>query len=220
MNETAVQDPRDTKTRILDVAERLMGEQGLDVPLRSITTEAGVNLAAVNYHFQSKDALLDAVIARRMRPVNDRRLAMLDALEAAHPNGPLPLEGVLTAFLGPVFDIAGTFRHLQPLIGQIYSAPKEFLARVHARHLMVIIQRFGAALQRAVPELPESEVAWRMHFMVGAMVHLLNWSPWLGQLTGGLCDASDSAAVLDRMVAYAAAGFRCPQPGKRNEANE
>jgi AcrR family transcriptional regulator len=220
MFETVVQDAKDTKTRILDVAERLMGEQGLGVPLRSITAEAGVNLAAVNYHFQSKDALLDAVIARRMKPVNERRLALLDALETAHPGGRLPLEGVLRAFLSPVFEIAGTITHLQPLIGQIYSHPKEFLRRVHARHLTVIIQRFGAALHRAMPELSQTEVAWRMQFLVGTMVHLLNWSPFLDQLTGGLCDASDTNAMLERVVAYAVAGFQCPPTKKRNEANE
>src|SRR5207249_7612515 len=68
----------DTKLRILDAAERLFAQQGFDVSIRAITDEAGVNLAAVNYHFQSKEALLDAIIARRIEPVNKRRLEMLD----------------------------------------------------------------------------------------------------------------------------------------------
>src|SRR5271156_1240304 len=90
----------DTKTRILDVAEKLFGENGFDgTSLRDITTEADVNLAAVNYHFQSKDSLIDAVIARRIEPVNQQRLEMLDAA------GPNPsLEKILTAFLAPVLD--------------------------------------------------------------------------------------------------------------------
>ena len=102
MTEAVVQDERDTKTRILDATERLMGEHGLDVPLRAITAEAGVNLAAVNYHFQSKDALIDAMVARRIGPINRRRLEMLDEIESANPSGPLPLEAVLEAFLAPV----------------------------------------------------------------------------------------------------------------------
>ena len=72
-----------TKTRLLDTAERLFAHHGIEATsLRTITAEAGVNLAAVNYHFQSKEALMHAVIARRLDPINQRRLAMLDAYEA------------------------------------------------------------------------------------------------------------------------------------------
>jgi len=82
--------------------------RGFEVPLRAITAEAGVNLAAVNYHFQSKDALLDAIIARRFAPVNRGRIEVLHQVEAEHPNGPLPLEQVLNAFFQPVFEAAAT----------------------------------------------------------------------------------------------------------------
>ena len=62
---------QDTKSRILDAAEKLFGLNGFEATsLRDITAEAQVNLAAVNYHFQSKDSLIDAVIARRIEPVN------------------------------------------------------------------------------------------------------------------------------------------------------
>src|SRR4051794_16717370 len=115
----------ETRLKILDAAERLMGEGGLKVPLRAITSEAGVNLGAVNYHFHSKDALLDAIIARRFTPVNVRRLEMLDAVEQHHPEGPLPLQEVLDAFFRPIFESAADISHLRPLIGKIYSAPHE-----------------------------------------------------------------------------------------------
>src|SRR5882724_6771481 len=89
--------PLDTKTRILDAAEKLFGMNGLDATsLRDITAEAQVNLAAVNYHFQSKESLIDAVIERRLGPVNRRRIEMLDAA------GPSPsVEQVVDAFLTP-----------------------------------------------------------------------------------------------------------------------
>src|SRR5205807_450918 len=120
MNDSVTIPGRDTKNRILDAAERLMGNQGFEVPLRAITAEAGVNLAAVNYHFQSKDALLDAIIARRFAPVNRRRIEVLDQVEAEHPDGPLPLEPVLNAFFQPVFEAAADMTHIRPLIGRIY----------------------------------------------------------------------------------------------------
>ena len=72
-----------TKDRILDSAERLFARDGFEATsLRAITAEANVNLAAVNYHFQSKEALVQTVIGRRMGPVNAQRLALLDAYEA------------------------------------------------------------------------------------------------------------------------------------------
>jgi len=73
--------PADTKTRILNAAEKLFGMNGFDATsLRDITAEAQVNLAAVNYHFQSKDSLIDALIERRILPINQRRFEMLDGL--------------------------------------------------------------------------------------------------------------------------------------------
>ena len=86
----------DTKDRILDTAERLFADKGYPATsLRDITNEAGVNLAAVNYHFGSKEALLSAVLDRRIGPVNEKRLELLDAAEAQAGNQPLALETVL-----------------------------------------------------------------------------------------------------------------------------
>src|SRR5579863_6043083 len=88
----------DTKTRILDAAEKLFGEKGFDATsLRDITTEADVNLAAVNYHFQSKESLIEATIMRGAGPINQQRLAML---ETAGPKA--TIEQILEAFVGPV----------------------------------------------------------------------------------------------------------------------
>src|ERR1700730_14909847 len=99
MNAVAASSPTSTtKDRILDAAERLLAKRQFDATsLRAITAEADVNLAAVNYHFQSKDALIRAVIKRRIGPVNVKRLAMLDAIEQAAGDGPLPIGPVIEA---------------------------------------------------------------------------------------------------------------------------
>src|SRR5579883_3052628 len=92
--------PVDTKTKILDAAEKLFAQNGFDATsLRDITTEAEVNLAAVNYHFQSKDSLIDAVIARRIEPVNRKRLELLESA-GENPS----LEQLLIAFLSPLMQ--------------------------------------------------------------------------------------------------------------------
>ena len=98
--------PASTKDRILDAAERLLAKKGFKATsLRAITAEAEVNLAAVNYHFQSKEALIRAVIARRIGSVNERRISMLDAIYAAAGDEPLPITAVIDAFIRPVIEV-------------------------------------------------------------------------------------------------------------------
>src|SRR6202158_4862222 len=103
----------DTKSRILDSAEKLFGMNGFDgTSLRDITTEAQVNLAAVNYHFQSKDSLIDAIIERRFEPINRSRLEMLDTA------GPSPtVEKIVEAFLLPLLMVE--VRAAAPMLGRV-----------------------------------------------------------------------------------------------------
>ena len=197
----------ETKVRILDAAERLIADHGPDVSLRTITAEAGVNLAAVNYHFQSKDALVDAVVERRLGPINKARLEMLDKLEREHPSGPLPLEGVLEAFLAPVVDRCER-EHLRVLFGRFYTMPDEFMTRVFNRHLQPILVRFQAALERALPDVPVADRMSSMMFTAGAMVHIMAWSRLLSVISRGALDPSDTKALTNRIVAFTAGGFR------------
>src|ERR1700728_3725650 len=122
-----------TKDRILDTAEHLFARDGFDATsLRAITAEAGVNLAAVNYHFQSKEALVQAVIGRRMGPVNAQRLALLDAYEAEAGDDAVPVAKILDAFLRPVVEMVGSHAHeFVPMIGRLYTEPGEFAVRLY-----------------------------------------------------------------------------------------
>src|SRR5712692_10160930 len=118
-----------TKDRILDAAEKLFGTDGFEATsLRDITTNAQVNLAAVNYHFQSKDSLIESVIARRIEPVNRKRLEMLDAA-GENPS----VEEILRAFLSPLLDLE--LDCVRPLMGRILSNPTQFVERVYKKHL-------------------------------------------------------------------------------------
>lgn len=203
----------DTKTKILDAAEKLFGLKGFDATsLRDITAEAQVNLAAVNYHFQSKDSLIDAVIVRRIEPVNRRRLEMLEAA-GENPS----VEQILAAFLGPVFE-----QHLKPvapLVGRILSDPNQFVDRVFKKHLQPMLDRFSQALGQALPELSTEERVWRIMFMAGVMTHVMRWSEVLPEISRGLCHIGDPQALIDRMVKFVAAGFRVPTPELAKERN-
>ena len=197
-------DRGDTKARILDAAEKLFGMNGFEATsLREITAEAGVNLAAINYHFQSKDSLIDAIVARRIEPVNRCRMELLDAA------GPNPtLEQILTAFMAPVMKVKTDA--MVPLMGRILSNPDLFVDRVFLKHLAPVSQRFGEALCKALPDLPPSDVLWRLHFSVAVMTHTMLWGRVYPKITNGICDITDRDALVDRAVRFVAAGFRAP----------
>ncbi|MEK7408763.1 MAG: TetR family transcriptional regulator [Acidobacteriota bacterium] len=206
----------ESKERILDAAERLFAEKGFAASsLRMITAAAGVNLAAVNYHFGSKEGLLQAVFARRLGPLNQSRLEMLDACEAASGHGGPALEKILEAFLAPPLRM---FRPaaLARLMGRIYLEPGETARRILHEQLGRVARRFTIALKWALPELPAAELFWRMHFTVGVMAHTLAGTLPLEVISGGLCDPSDTEGALERMIAFVAAGLRAPAPAKRN----
>lgn len=197
-----------TKTRILNAAEKLFGEKGFDgTSLRDITAEAQVNLAAVNYHFQSKESLMDAVIERRFAPVNRRRMEMLDAA------GPTPtVEQVVEAFVSPLFvmDVLPAV----PLLGRVLSNPSQFFERVYKKHLVQVVQRFSAAMGAALPELPPRERFWKLQFMAGSMTHVLALSSVLPLMSG---QPVDRGALQRRLVAFLSAGLRAPAPAAESK---
>ncbi|MCL6546311.1 MAG: TetR family transcriptional regulator [Bryobacteraceae bacterium] len=211
-----------TRQRILDAAETLFAEKGFEATsLRMITAEAGVNLAAVNYHFRSKDALIDAVIARRIQPINQERLAMLAEATDKAAGRPPELEDIVRAMIAPVLRLRqrdpGVGRRVGLLFGRTYADPNEMVRPAFFNHMREIFRPFTEALRRALPSLPPAELLWRMHFGVGVMAHTLAGCDHLQVISGGLCDLSDVEGVIERMVNFICAGMRAPlvaQPGR------
>jgi AcrR family transcriptional regulator len=208
----------DTKTRLLRVAERMFAEQGFSgVSLRQLTAAAGVNLAAVNYHFGSKEGLLAAIFESRCRPMNEERLARLEtcAEEAGKP--PL-LEQIIAAFIAPALssttDVAGgaTFTRLRAVLSVEHN---ELARNLIAKYFDTTSTRFVAALARALPHLSHAEVFWRFHFLLGALYYTMINPGRIEHLSNGFCDASDVDAVMTQMVPFLAAGFRAPALGSK-----
>jgi AcrR family transcriptional regulator len=207
----------DTKQRILDSAERLFAQSGFAATsLRSIIADAKVNLAAIHYHYHSKEALFDAVILRRLEPINRERLELLDAYERSGADGKATLEQILEAFLAPAIRVGADPNGGQTfvrLIGRLFTEEMSVFSQMIKQHFGVILERFISALHAAVPDLPVSEVLWRMLFMAGALGHALrSWGQDLEALHGGLCDTRDVEGALQRLVSFSAAGFRAPVP--------
>ena len=203
----------DTKEKILDTAERLIGEHGYAATsLRHIIAEAGVNLAAVHYHFGSKEELLDAAVARKVTPVNEARVAWLDRLEAEAGSGPMVVEKVLEAFLIPTAEVASRSPEFVRLMGRMLA--EGMMPRIVERHFQATAQRFVSALRRAVPELPQEELMWRVHFMVGAMAHTMHQKPIFPEISG---DATDLEPRMKRLVTFLGAGLRAAASPKEEK---
>ena len=216
MVQTATVTPRDTKERILDSAEKLFADFGFDgTSMRAVTSEARVNLAAVHYHFGSKEALLTAVLARRFEPINRQRLQMLDRLEARDPNP--AIDDLLRAFFAPAFREIGALgetgiRFVQ-LAGRMHSAANARVRTLFMQNFTNVIARFVPAFQRGLPGLSAGDLHWKLHFLVGAMAHVLAFSPH--QDCTAILGAGDfdPDQALEALLAFCVAGMRAPGVG-------
>ncbi len=203
-----------TKERILDAAERLFSEQGYAATsLRSIIAGAGVNLAAVHYHFHSKDALLEAVILRRSVPANQERLALLEQCERDAGDGPPSLERVIEAFVAPTFrmarDPANGGMVFMRLLGRLH-AEGDLLSRILLSRFGDVLGRFAAAIRRALPNLPAAELYWRLNFAIGALGQALRGGSKDLGLLSDLSHAANSEMAMEQLVTFLSAGFRAP----------
>ena len=196
----------DTKCKILDVAERLFAEQGYAATsLRHIIAEAGVNLAAIHYHFGSKEELLDGLVARIAVPVNADRIARLDRLEAEAGDAMPAVEAILEAFLMPAAEMARQHPESGKMMGRLHA---EGLApTLVERHFKPTGKRFVEALRRAVPDLPDREFQWRAEFMIGAMAHSMVHAHVFGP--DDVPDPHDWNR-MSCLIVFLSGGFRAP----------
>ncbi len=204
----------DTRDRLLDAAERLFSEQGLEATsLRSITAQASANLASIHYHFGSKEALIQEVFARRLGPLNDERLRLLDNVEREAGDAPPPLEAILEAFISPPLRLRlgpkREGRDICRLMGRIYFEPSELTMNI-LEQFDEVVQRFTSTLARTLPDLSQPELMWRFFFMIGSMAMMLVGADVIKEKTHGICDPSDLDATLRRLVNFASAGIRDP----------
>jgi AcrR family transcriptional regulator len=204
----------DTRSRILDAAENLFVEHGLDATtLRMITAEAKANLAAVNYHFGSKEALIEAVFRRRLTWLNEQRIAALDALEVEARGAPLKPRQIVESFFGVAVRLAASSpggKTFMRLLGRTYTEPSEFVRKFLAEEYAEVIARYNAAFFKALPDVPQEEFLWRFHFMMGALSYAVSGADALRIL--GPIDDSDPEALYTRLMSFLIGGLRAPLP--------
>jgi len=213
----AVKPPHETRTRILDAAEELFMQHGFEgASMRMLTAKANANLAAVNYHFGSKDALIESVFRRRLDPMNTARIAELDRLEKEAGGRPLSPAQIISAFIGAslrmIEDARNGGRNFIRLLGRTYTDPQKPIRALIGQLYAPAMERFKAAFERALPHMPREELIWRMHFMFGTLAYTLAATDTVQLIAG--CKAEDryDAALLEaRLTAFLQAGLVAPR---------
>jgi AcrR family transcriptional regulator len=211
----------DTRERILDAGERLFMAHGYEgTSMRLITSEAAVNLAAVNYHFGSKESLIQEVFRRRLDWLNDERMRVLVEMEEAAAGKPLKPSQIVDGFFGTLLRMAddkerGGVTFLR-LLGRTLTEPSEFIRTFLAHEYAAVMERYKEAFFKAMPDVPKAEIVWRFHFMLGATSYAIAGTDALRLVTDWQVEEADAVDRVDRLVprlmSFLMGGLRAPLP--------
>lgn len=207
---TKAEQRAETMEQILDEAEFLFSKHGLHgVTLKDVAKRAGVHHTLLNYYFNDKKTLFDAVFARRAVVTSERRMRALDEYEAECGEKPT-VEGALRAFLDTDLDLyiegGESWKNYAALGAQVANTP-EWGAEMMDEHFDPVVLRLIGLLKRSLPDCSEENIFWGYHFVTGALMLTLARTGRIDKLSGGRCKSDDFVAVKKRMAAFMAAGF-------------
>ncbi|MGO4222085.1 TetR/AcrR family transcriptional regulator [Lysobacter sp. TAF61] len=197
-----------TKDRILGAAEELFAQFGFTgTSLRQVTSRADVNIAAVNYHFGSKENLVNEVFRRRMDDMSAQRLGALKIAIEQHPG---ELEPILAAFVQPALAMAQD-RHgggaFVRVVARAYAEKNDRLRKFLSDHYGHVLREFGKAIAVCVPGLSKEELYWRLDFLAGALTYAMA-DFGLIKRPAGVTEAAHRERAARELIHFAAAGFK------------
>lgn len=201
--------PFSTKDRILTAAEELFAQHGFaGTSLRQVTSRADVNIAAVNYHFGSKENLVNEVFRRRMDEMSRQRLSALRTAVKDHPG---ELEPILAAFIEPALAVAqdrqgGAFTRM---LARAYAEKNDALRRFLSEHYGHVLREFAKAIAACMPELGKDSLYWRLDIVVGALTYAMA-DFGLIRRPPGVSEAVHRERAARELIRFASAGFRNP----------
>ncbi|MEL6552798.1 MAG: TetR/AcrR family transcriptional regulator [Cyanobacteria bacterium J06621_11] len=198
-----------TQAQILDAAEQLFATQGLHATsLRSIVKAAGVNLAAIHYHFGSKEGLILAALKRAIKPIVSTQIKRLIAVEAREMSP--SVETVFRAFFAPVLEVISLKQNGRGLIqvrfiGRCCTEPtmEEFVAEEFHLSQKLFIQAF----RQVLPDCSRSEIEWKLDFAIAILVRQL-CAAFQSKITFQAPSPDKIEVAIQRLVKFAAAGIR------------
>ncbi len=208
---------KDTKQIIIEAAEELFAADGYhNTSLRSITQKAAVNLAAVNYHFGSKEELVIEVIGQRLVPLNAIRMKGLREIMHDYEEDNLTPKAadILQAFIGPTLQ----FRNSSPgaksfytLVGRALAEPDNTVRNVFVSHMEPVFKLMLEGLELALPHLPREILFWRLHFTIGSVSHTLRCIENCPIPLHGQQDIQDPDILVNLLLPFVTAGMEAPQ---------
>ena len=199
-----------TKERILTAAEELFARHGFQgASLRQVTAAANVNLAAVNYHFGSKDNLINEVFRRRLDELTERRLS---ALESASSDPNASLESIIEAFVHPALSLASDRiggSAFMRVLARAYAEHDQSLRRFLSDNYGHVLKRFAQAIGQRMPELDKEALYWRLDFIAGALTYAMS-EFGVVRKPAGRSEEEHRKHAADEFVKFAVAGLRAP----------
>ena len=198
-----------TKERILGAAEALFAQHGFDgASLRQLTTVAGVNLAAVNYHFGSKDKLVEQVFRRRLDALNQHRLAEL-AKVAGQPQ--TTLEDVLAAYIRPALELShdGNGSLFMRVLARAFAEHDDTLRQFLSENYGHVMRQFTAEFARLLPQLGKPELYWRIDLVTGALTHAMSGFGMI-QRKNDVSEQAHREQTAQHLIRFAVAGLSHP----------
>jgi len=206
---------RDTKQRILDSAERLIAEEGYhNTSLRAITCDAGVNLAAVNYHFGSKEHLVEEVFSRKLIPANKMRQERLaEVIENAKRENRRPeVKEILSTIIEPTIQFASSDsgQNFAKLVGRSLTEPEGTLRKYFLQFAEPMLKIFYDALCLALPDHSHEDIFYRMQFTLAAMGSTIRKIASVEVTTFGISISCEREYIVEKLIDYTAAGMEAP----------
>jgi AcrR family transcriptional regulator len=198
------------RERILDAAEELFALHGFDaVTLRGIAKKAGVDVALASYHFGKKNELFQATFMRRAQILNDVRMQALLAVER-EADGQPKLEEIISAFLRPIQQLQLSddpgWHHYCALLAYVNNSSVWGEELMHNSY-DPLVNRYLAALRKALPAASEERLQWCYHYLSGALTLTLAQTGRIDRLSDGLCHSSDMESGFNYMIPFVVAGF-------------
>lgn len=224
-NRTPASRSLQTRHAILEAAETLFARQGHEsTSVRQITALSKTNLSAVNYHFGSKEGLIQAVFQRRLDAINNERLLQLTMLQKSAQGRPLKPSHIMEAFFSPLirhaFNAGPGRAAFYPLLQRSLADRNGLIATLFLSEHNDVFSRFKEALLESLPSVPTAEIIWRIHFMLGATSYAIMGADVLRQAMGldrDDMDDEDPDKLLQRLLSFLLGGLRAPLPHAATE---
>lgn len=201
----------DIRTNLIDVAESLFAERGyFGTSIRDITSAAGERLAAVNYHFESKEGLFRAVIDRRAPIISHDRKALILAIDHNGPADALFVRQMVEAILSPLMHRAATgdqgWNNYARLIAAV-AGTRLWSEEIMSKYFNEPVRLFVEKMMKAFPHCDEYTVLNMYQFTVGEMAYLCAQNGRMESISSGRYSSTDLKKLYDKAVRFITGGI-------------